>query len=574
MYLSREEERLKMLKIIYELDYNTSKIKEIINEYELKILDNRVRSLVKNIEFQIDKNKDSINELKNPFLLFIVGSGNYGKSTLINTLLNEEIVKTTDLPNTWKIDLFIKSEREKMEITYYDKSVVVKNLKEGNKLLEKEEIKFKESRRKVSKIVNEYKKLNKVDVNILKKYKSNQEEQYLYKSNIAQIKYNIRKGKILEKFIVVDTPGLNQNLLKDTLNRIKEYYIKADGVIWLIDAQNLVSKENNELIKEIKKIDDLNNHNKNKIAVINKMDIIRKVNINNIYKIKEKAYELYKNKFNDIVFISAKEGLQGIVNNDYNLINQSNIKDLFNSIEENFVKISQEKQISSKYKNIEIMKTSIISEIHSYKRQLYKDISQYHEIEFELKEKTERIYNYLSDYTQNLNYREYSNKQGLYELSKNIIELEKICSLNLEKIYQSIYNKFDLLKYNIANNLNTNVYFSKSKHLIFDYNLQIIIDKNTKNNNQIENILKKLTIKNLNNKSHDEILIQNTITQKIHKLNQEIIKALDEKVLEIKNEINIVKNKNFEEKYLNYSKIKLHIEYLNNIESILKKLEV
>ncbi|MEG2788068.1 MAG: GTPase, partial [Romboutsia sp.] len=264
MYLSREEERLKMLKIIYELDYNTSKIKEIINEYELKILDNRVRSLVKNIEFQIDKNKDSINELKNPFLLFIVGSGNYGKSTLINTLLNEEIVKTTDLPNTWKIDLFIKSEREKMEITYYDKSVVVKNLKEGNKLLEKEEIKFKESRRKVSKIVNEYKKLNKVDVNILKKYKSNQEEQYLYKSNIAQIKYNIRKGKILEKFIVVDTPGLNQNLLKDTLNRIKEYYIKADGVIWLIDAQNLVSKENNELIKEIKKIDDLNNHNKNK----------------------------------------------------------------------------------------------------------------------------------------------------------------------------------------------------------------------------------------------------------------------------------------------------------------------
>lgn len=574
MYLSREEERLKMLKIIYELDYNTSKIKEIINEYELKILDNRVRSLVKNIEFQIDKNKDSINELKNPFLLFIVGSGNYGKSTLINTLLNEEIVKTTDLPNTWKIDLFIKSEREKMEITYYDKSVVVKNLKEGNKLLEKEEIKFKESRRKVSKIVNEYKKLNKVDVNILKKYKSNQEEQYLYKSNIAQIKYNIRKGKILEKFIVVDTPGLNQNLLKDTLNRIKEYYIKADGVIWLIDAQNLVSKENNELIKEIKKIDDLNNHNKNKIAVINKMDIIRKVNINNIYKIKEKAYELYKNKFNDIVFISAKEGLQGIVNNDYNLINQSNIKDLFNSIEENFVKISQEKQISSKYKNIEIMKTSIISEIHSYKRQLYKDISQYHEIEFELKEKTERIYNYLSDYTQNLNYREYSNKQGLYELSKNIIELEKICSLNLEKIYQSIYNKFDLLKYNIANNLNTNVYFSKSKHLIFDYNLEIIIDKNTKNNNQIENILKKLTIKNLNNKSHDEILIQNTITQKIHKLNQEIIKALDEKVLEIKNEINIVKNKNFEKKYLNYSKIKLHIEYLNNIESILKKLEV
>jgi len=55
---------------------------------------------------------------------------------------------------------------------------------------------------------------------------------------------------------------------------MKEYYIKADGVIWLIDAQNIVSKENNKLIEEMNKIDSLHNNKKNIIAVVNKMDVI------------------------------------------------------------------------------------------------------------------------------------------------------------------------------------------------------------------------------------------------------------------------------------------------------------
>ena len=34
---------------------------------------------------------------------------------------------------------------------------------------------------------------------------------------------------------------------------MNKYYQKSDGVIWLIDAQNIVSKETNKLIEEINK---------------------------------------------------------------------------------------------------------------------------------------------------------------------------------------------------------------------------------------------------------------------------------------------------------------------------------
>lgn len=576
MYLSREEEFSKMLNLLNGVEDNIIKIKKLIkydNNYNINESDNKTMKLIESINLQIKKNKESINELKFPFLLFIVGSGNYGKSTLTNTLLNQEIVKTTDLPNTWKLDLFIKSEVERLHITYEDESTVVKNLKEGNKLLEKEEYKFKESKRKVARMVNEYKSLNNREVNSLKKYKKEQEEKYLYKSKIMQIKYFIKKCGILDEFIIVDTPGLNQNLIKDTLNRMKSYYIKADGVIWLVDAQNLVSRESNKLIEEIKEIDDLGREEKNKILVINKMDIIKKTDPNNIYKVKKRAYELYENKFKDIVFISAREGLEGIIKKDYSLIKTSNINTLLESIDENFAKLAKEKQISSKYKNIDIMKKNIIKEMNTYKRCLYKDISTYNEVEFELKEKTKNLRTYVLTYLESLKNKYYSNNDDLDNLNKSIVELEKVCSLKLEQIYNSLYLRCNLNKECNIKKLNTKIYFSKSKYLIFDTNnFDILYKSNNKNTNQMENILNKLTLKNLNNQSYDELLIKNIVSQKINNLSKEIIIILDEKLEIIKKNINEIKEKNFENTYLDYSKVKVHIEFLNNIESIFIKL--
>ena len=243
MYQSRYNELNKLIKIMNELSEEISIIKKDINNKN----ENQSKQLVIYIEEEIKQNINSIKELENPFLLFIMGSGNYGKSTLINALLQDKIIETSDIPNTWKLDMFIKSDDEKLKITYSNEKEIVKSLSSGKMLLKEEEHKLKMSKLEISKKILSYK--SKLSKEKLKEFKLEQEKLYLYKSDIEQIKYYLNNKKILNDFTIVDTPGLNQTLLKNTLNRMNKYYKKSDGVLWLIDAQNIVSKENNRSSK-------------------------------------------------------------------------------------------------------------------------------------------------------------------------------------------------------------------------------------------------------------------------------------------------------------------------------------
>jgi hemerythrin-like domain-containing protein len=68
------------------------------------------------------------------------------------------------------------------------------------------------------------------------------------------------------------------------------------------------------------------------------------------------------------------------------------------------------------------------------------------------------------------------------------------------------------------------------------------------------------------------MLIKSHIDKKINNLKAEITKTLEEKINSI--EFNIIKlrDESFKDRYLDYSKIKQHIEYLNDIENILNNL--
>jgi hypothetical protein len=88
----------------------------------------------------------------------------------------------------------------------------------------------------------------------------------------------------------------------------------------------------------------------------------------------------------------------------------------------------------------------------------------------------------------------------------------------------------------------------------------------------MEIILNKLTAKNTKKQCNNAMLIKSHIDKKINDLKDEITKTLEEKINSI--EFNIIKlrDENFKDKYLDYSKIKQHIEYLNDIEKILNNL--
>ena len=558
MYESRYIELKKLMNIINSLNEELYSLKKDINNN----LNNESNNLVSYIEEELKENTKSIKELENPFLLFIMGCGNYGKSTLINAILQDKIIETSDIPNTWKLDLFIKSNNEKIEITYNNESKIIKGIANGNKILKEEENKFKISKKEISKKILSYK--DKLSKDKLKEFKIEQEKLHLYKSDIEEIKYYLKDKKILNDFTIVDTPGLNQTLLKNTVARMNKYYQRADGVIWLIDAQNIVSKETNKLLKEINQIDNL--HNKKIIGVVNKIDIIK--SDEDLKRIKEKVNEIYKDKFNDIVYISAYDALNGFINDDKDLIYKSNINSLYRSIEVNFKSVCEKKQIDSKYKNLYIMKHNILETIYSYKRSLYKDISNYNEVNFELNKKCDEIYLYVLNYIDKFNKKKLYNKEDFNNLIKAIENLEKQCSLDLEKMYNTLIKKIDYTNSN-KNYINTNIHFSKSKYLILNYNNHTNINTNT---NKLSNYLYKLSKSNSTRTDNYEDELNYYIHKNITKLEEEIKNTLEDKLNYIKDNINKVKSNSFKEKYLDYELIKRHISFLDNIEKILINL--
>lgn len=556
MYDSRHNELEKLMNIISKLNKELQLVKKDISSKESKS-----KELVSYIEQEIKENTKSIKELENPFLLFIMGSGNYGKSTLINALLQEKVIETSDIPNTWKLDLFIKSDNEKVEITYNDEREIVKSLSRGKKILKEEEDKFKTSKKEISKKILNYK--NKLSKDKLKEFKIEQEKLYLYKSDIDQIKYYLNNKKILNDFTIVDTPGLNQTLLKNTIKRMNTYYQKADGVIWLIDAQNIVSKETNKLIEEINKIDNL--HEKKIIGVVNKIDIIK--NDKDLERLKEKVNEIYNNKFNDIVYISARDALDGIINKDKYLINKSNINSLYKSIDKNFKQICEKKQIDSKYKNLSIMKENLLYKIYSYKRDLYKDISDYNEIEIELNKSCDDIYLYALNHMNKFKRKKVYNKNDFQLLRKSIEDLEQQCNKSIEKNYNILIKKAYSSNI-IKNTINTKVYFSKSKYLVINYNNFT----NIKRNNKLSHLIDQFTKENSTKVVNDEVALSNYIHKNITYLEDEIMTTLKYKLDCIKDNVNEVKYDTFKNKYLDYFLIKDHIKYLDNIENILINL--
>lgn len=556
MYDSRHNELEKLMNIMSKLNKELQLVKKDISSKESKS-----KELVSYIEQEIKENTKSIKELENPFLLFIMGSGNYGKSTLINALLQEKVIETSDIPNTWKLDLFIKSDNEKVEITYNDEREIVKSLSSGKKILKEEEDKFKTSKKEISKKILNYK--NKLSKDKLKEFKMEQEKLYLYKSDIDQIKYYLNNKKILNDFTIVDTPGLNQTLLKNTIKRMNTYYQKSDGIIWLIDAQNIVSKETNKLIEEINKIDNL--HEKKIIGVVNKIDIIK--NDKDLERLKEKVNEIYNNKFNDIVYISARDALDGIINKDKYLINKSNINSLYKSIDKNFKQICEKKQIDSKYKNLSIMKENLLYKIYSYKRDLYKDISDYNEIEIELNKSCDDIYLYALNHMNKFKRKKVYNKNDFQLLRKSIEDLEQQCNKSIEKNYNILIKKAYSSNI-IKNTINTKVYFSKSKYLVINYNNFT----NIKRNNKLSHLIDQFTKENSTKVVNDEVALSNYIHKNITYLEDEVITTLKDKLDCIKDNVNEVKYDTFKNKYLDYFLIKDHIKYLDNIENILINL--
>lgn len=521
-----------------------------------------INLLKKSIQYELDILLKSIEELKNPFLLFVIGSGKYGKTTLINSLIKDNLLKVDDIPNTWKLDTLIKAKKEKIDIIYKNNEVLNIDIEYGMNILKEEEMKYKKSKELIRNNFNIYKTSNKRSIGELKLHKQTLEDKYLYKSDIEEVKYYINKNGILENFIIVDTPGLNQNLKSNTNERMINYYNRADGVIWLLDAQNIVAKSSEELIEVLRKEYIIDDKFDNIICVVNKIDVINK---NSREKILLKINELYKNKFKDIVLVSSKEALKGYINESNELIESSNIKSLLNSIDVNFKLQSEKIQIKAKYNVTKVTNNKINKLINNYKRELYKNINKYEEERIILEEKLKNLKSDLE------------------------IKVDKyISTINL--IENNIYDEINLLENHINNSINNvychmiNLYKAYDKedlYNIYKSNMDINIIKSkelfqiNKYINSVKlqddyNIFKLNTKLSKNKLNYDKEWI---LRYQIDKFKTFIIELIDNKLKHIESNINYTRDYNFRKNYTDYHIISEHINLINDISNNIKAWE-
>ena len=521
-----------------------------------------INLLKQSIEYELDILSKSIEELKNPFLLFVIGSGKYGKTTLINSLIKDNLLKVDDIPNTWKLDTLIKAKKEKIDIIYKNNEVLNIDIEYGMNILKEEEMKYKKSKELIRNNFNIYKTSNKRSIDELKLHKQTLEDKYLYKSDIEEVKYYINKNGILENFIIVDTPGLNQNLKSNTKERMINYYNRADGVIWLLDAQNIVAKSSEELIEVLRKEYIIDDKFDNIICVVNKIDVINK---NSREKILLKINELYKNKFKDIVLVSSKEALKGYINESNELIESSNIKSLLNSIDVNFKLQSEKIQIKAKYNVTKVTNNKINKLINNYKRELYKNINKYEEERVILEEKLKNLKSDLEikvdKYISTINLTENNIYDEINLLENHINNSINNVYCHMINLYKA-YDKEDL--YNIyKSNMDINIIKSKELFQINKYINSVKLQDDY-------NIFKLNTKLSKNKLNYDKEWI---LRYQIDKFKTFIIELIDNKLKHIESNINYTRDYNFRKNYTDYHIISEHINLINDISNNIKAWE-
>ena len=298
-------------------------------------------------------------DLTYPFTLFIMGNGKNGKSTLINALLGQQQAAEGIVPKTWKIDIFQERQGTTCTLTFRDGTKKELKYEEAQEFLATEEKNCKESSKAISKKLKDFaasgappKELEEKQQE-LKKYE-------LYKSAVIEASWPVTDSPILEHYRLVDTPGLRQELDDMVYASANEYFSKADGVIWILPGDKINSSgDYNELKQLYAKYEKQPN---NLVAVVNRIDLIRQAG-KDVDEVVREAQKLYGSMIPDIIPISAKEAREAeailkqpnVSQEEYDrgqkLLEQSNLKALFDLLNRTFLANSLQLQVQSKTRN-------------------------------------------------------------------------------------------------------------------------------------------------------------------------------------------------------------------------------
>lgn len=278
-------------------------------------------------------------DMQLPYMLYVIGMGKAGKSSLLNSLVGSNVADVGTLPKTWKTDLFYKADHQlgkSVKIIFRDGTVRNVTEQDAKKLIASEEDKRESSEDIIDK---EFKVQSKALGSIDEKRLLRQElaDKYLYRSPIREVRWgleNLIETSVLNQFSLVDTPGLSQTHAgthgDDGVRGedIGDFYHHADGVLWVLDAMTLSASTPKEALENLENSLSHTHSGQqgigNIIAVLNHADkVIAQGGEQAVDDIVAMAKNIFGNKFVDVVPYSAKQAVDAVKNNDSDLLQRS-----------------------------------------------------------------------------------------------------------------------------------------------------------------------------------------------------------------------------------------------------------
>lgn len=271
-----------------------------------------------------------------PFMLFVIGMGNYGKSTLINSVVGGRVAAMDTLPKTWKIDVFsAQLPKNQVRVRYLTGEEKLTTIRKARALLAKEEALRKLSERRVE---GEYNRR----VGALKTVEEKVElrtllrRQFLYVSSVSEVHWPCPASPLLERFDIVDTPGLVQVLQQEVLDDLRTFYHKADGVLWMLDATTISALHSKQLIDDLdESLGKVGGYTDNIIAVLNRVDLAD--DGAGGARVLAEAQRIFGTRFRQIVPFSAKLALQAVEAKDTAGMEAAGLNQLTRAIDEHFL---------------------------------------------------------------------------------------------------------------------------------------------------------------------------------------------------------------------------------------------
>lgn len=201
--------------------------------------------------------EDRLRDVDRPFMLFIVGAGNAGKSSLVNAIAGRKVAPVSIRPLTWKIDVYQQSTvgHDHAAVRWADGTTRACSVEEAQQLCEAEEAKAKAAEAKGR----------------------------AHAGAIIEVIWSLAGTTLPPEVQLVDTPGIHQiraNLQAtgqgdgyqplvgggDALIGLAEvYFHRADGVLWVFDGTCLNAGTGNA-------VENLGFYDREQYAVVNKID--------------------------------------------------------------------------------------------------------------------------------------------------------------------------------------------------------------------------------------------------------------------------------------------------------------